>query len=170
MADLSQHLAKQDGETSVRFYTEVPLQRHSPERELDAFQKQALQALKSHPDVPFVQEEILNGVRVLRYAQADRVAVHCVACAATDGDSAEGTARPNEMMGVLEVVVPMASSGVTSTGLVQRSLLMLGAALLLCLLLVWLTVKGFRDALQKTSVLSSEWETAIEQLSQEISQ
>ena len=170
MADLSQHLSKQDGETSVRFYTEVPLQRHSPERELDAFQKQALQALKSHPDVPFVQEEILNGVRVLRYAQADRVTVHCVACAATDGDSAEGTAKPNEMMGVLEVVVPMASSGVTSTGLVQRSLLMLGAALLLCLLLIWLTVKGFRDALQKTSVLSSERETAIEQLSQEISQ
>jgi len=46
----------------------------------------------------------------------------------------------------------------------------LSAALLICLLLVWVTVKGFRDAWQKTSALSSEREEAIEQLSQEISQ
>lgn len=170
MADLGQHLAKQDGELPVRFYSDVPLQRQSPERELDAFQKQALQALRMHPDQPFVQEEILNGVRVLRYAQADRVSLHCVACAHNDAEPAEGPAKPSEVMGALEVVVPMASSQITSTGEVQRSLVVLSAALLICLLLVWVTVKGFRDAWQKTSALSSEREEAIEQLSQEISQ
>lgn len=170
MVDLGQHLAKQDGELPVRFYSDVPLQRQSPERELDAFQKQALQFLRLQPDQPFVQEEIFNGARVLRYAQADRVSLHCVACNNQEAEPAEGPAKPSEVMGVLEVVVPMVSSQITSTGAVQRSMVVLSAMLLICLLLVWLTVKGFRDAWQKTSALSSERESAIEQLSQEIRQ
>lgn len=170
MADLGQQLAKEEGEVPIRFYSEVPLQGQSPERELDPFQRQALQALKTQPDQPFVQEEILDGTRVLRYAQADRVSLHCVACTPSDSESSEVPSKPAEVMGALEVVVPMAAPGVNSPAVVQRSMLILSVALLFCLLLVWLTVKGFRDAWQKSSALTSEREAAIEQLSQEINQ
>lgn len=40
----------------------------------------ALAHLRQYPDRPFVREETLNGVDVLRYAQADRMLGVCVAC------------------------------------------------------------------------------------------
>ena len=131
MVDLGLHLAQQDGDAQVRFYSDVAMSGRTPQRELDAFQKQALQALRNQPEVPFVQEEILNGKHVLRYAQADRVALHCVACEPSEPSGANKELKPQEVMGVLEVVVPMSSSAVTSTGVVHRSLMGFAVALAL---------------------------------------
>lgn len=102
MADLSSFLAKKSGDIQVRFYSEVPLSGRSSPVELDTFQKLALVALRSQPEVPFVQEEIRNGIRVLRYAQADRVAVQCVACSSNSGND---RATQTEVVGALEVVL-----------------------------------------------------------------
>jgi hypothetical protein len=80
MLDLGHYLSKVDGGTQVRLYSEKPFPWRVQERQLDEFQRQALQHLKQNPDVPYVREEVLNGERVLRYAQADRMTLRCVAC------------------------------------------------------------------------------------------
>ncbi len=167
MADMSLFLAKKAGDIQVRFYSDVPLSGRAVPVELDAFQKQALVALRSQPEVPFVQEEIRNGIRVLRYAQADRVAVQCVACGASSGNERAAQA---EVVGALEVVLPIETSEVSSMFTVKYTLLTQSVAVLFCLLWVWWMLKGFRGALLKGQKLSSEREAVLAQLSQEVDQ
>lgn len=168
MADLNLFLAKNAVDTQIRFYSDVPLSGRTAPPELDAFQKQALVALRSQPDVPFVQEEIFNGIRVLRYAQADRVAVHCVACGASDG--ADRSAQQAEVVGALEVLLPIEASQVGGMLSFKSILWLQSLAVLLCLLLVGWMLKGFRVALLRGQKLSGEREAAMAQLSQEVDQ
>ena len=78
--ELGHYLSQVDGGTQVRLYSDLPFPWREGERQLDEFQKQALEHLKTNPRMPFVREEVLNGQRVLRYAQADRMLSGCVTC------------------------------------------------------------------------------------------
>lgn len=78
--ELGHYLSKVDGGTQVSLYSDQPFPWRQAERQLDDFQREALQHLKEQPDEPFVREEMRHGVRVLRYAQADRMLDRCVAC------------------------------------------------------------------------------------------
>ena len=78
--ELGHYLSQVDGGTQVRLYSDLPFPWREQERRLDDFQKDALAHLKLNPETPFVREDWLNGQRVLRYAQADRMLTGCVAC------------------------------------------------------------------------------------------
>ena len=78
--ELGHYISQVDGGTQVRLYSDLPFPWRMNERKLDDFQIQALAHLKVNPNVPYVREEMLNGQRVLRYAQADRMLSGCVAC------------------------------------------------------------------------------------------
>lgn len=78
--DLGHYLSKSEGGTQVRLYSDQAFPWRVAERSLDDFQKQALAHLKKNPDEPFIREEVMNGGRVLRFAQSDRMLASCVAC------------------------------------------------------------------------------------------
>jgi PAS domain S-box-containing protein len=168
--DLGHYLSKVDGGTQVRLYSEKPFPWREQERELDDFQRQALQHLKEKPDVPFVREEILNGERVLRFAQADRMTLRCVACHNSYPSSPRTDWKTGDVRGALEVVLPVSQWQTTSTGILNRTFVVLLALLFWGLLLVWLTVRRFRQALLTSHQLASERRSAIEQLNEEINE
>jgi PAS domain S-box-containing protein len=168
--DLGHYLSKVDGGTQVRLYSEKPFPWREQERELDDFQRQALQHLKEKPDVPFVREEILNGERVLRFAQADRMTLRCVACHNSYPSSPRTDWKTGDVRGALEVVLPVSQWQTTSTGILNRTFVVLLALLFLGLLLVWLTVRRFRQALLTSRKLATERRAAIEQLNEEINE
>lgn len=170
MLDLGHYLSKVDGGTQVKLYSEKPFPWRAQERQLDDFQRQALQYLRQNPDLPFVREEVLRGERVLRYAQADRMTLRCVACHNSYPSSPKTDWKVGDVRGALEVVLPVSQWQMTSTGILNRTFFVLLATLFLGLLLVWWTVRRFHQALLTSRKLSTERHAAIEQLNEEINE
>jgi PAS domain S-box-containing protein len=166
--DLGHYLSKVDGGTQVRLFSDQPFPWRVAERHLDDFQHQALLHLKKHPDRPFVREEIMNGTRVLRYAQADRMLASCVACHNSYPGSPSTQWREGDVRGALEVVLPVSEWQLASTGVLNRTFAVLLVLLFLGFSLVWLSLRRIRSALLTSRSLSAERQTAIRQLSQEI--
>jgi PAS domain S-box-containing protein len=168
--DLGHYLSKVDGGTQVRLYSDLPFPWREAERSLDDFQKQALQHLKARPNQPFVREEILNGTRVLRFAQADRMLASCVACHNSYPGSPQTNWQVGDVRGALEVVLPVSQWQLASTGVLNRTFVVLLVLLLLGFLLIWFTVKRIRTALMTSRQLSNERQVAIRQLNEEIAE
>ena len=168
--DLGHYLSKVDGGTQVRLYSDQPFPWRVAERSLDDFQMQALEHLKARPNEPFFREEMLNGSRVLRYAQADRMLATCVAC----HNSYPGSPRTNwnvgDVRGALEIVLPVSQWQSASTGVLNRTFTVLLVLLLLGFLLIWFSVKRIRTALMTARQLSSERQMAIRLLNGEIAE
>ncbi len=168
--DLGHYLSKVDGGTQVRLYSDQPFPWRLQERQLDDFQQQALAHLKVKPNEPYVREEMMNGTRVLRFAQADRMLHKCVVCHNSYPGSPRTDWRVGDVRGALEVVLPVSQWQVASTGVLNRTFVVLLALLFCGFVVVWLSVRRIRLALLNARQLSSERQLAIRQLSQEISE
>ena len=168
--DLGHYLSKVDGGTQVRLYSDLPFPWRVGERELDDFQKQALLHLKQQPEEPFVREEVMNGQRVLRYAQADRMLSGCVACHNYYQGSPKTDWKVGDVRGALEVILPVSQWQSATTDVLIRTFTVLLCLLLGGLLLVWLSVRRIRTALIDSRELSTQRKEAIQQLNQEISE
>jgi PAS domain S-box-containing protein len=168
--DLGHYLSKVDGGTQVRLYSDQPFPWRVQERHLDTFQQQALAHLKLKPNEPFVREEMMNGTRVLRFAQADRMLPKCVACHNSYPGSPRTDWKDGDVRGALEVILPVSQWQVASTGVLDRTFVVLLALLFCGFLVVWLSVSRIRGALLNSRQLSSERQLAIRQLSEEINE
>mgnify|MGYP000095952289 CR=1 FL=1 len=168
--DLGHYLSKVDGGTQVSLYSDQPFPWRLQERQLDDFQHQALEHLKRKPNEPFVREEMLNGTRVLRYAQADRMLPKCVACHNSYPGSPRTDWQVGDVRGALEVVLPVSQWQLASTDVLNRTFFVLLALLFCGFLVVWFSVRRIRVALINSRQLSSERQLAIRQLSEEISE
>jgi PAS domain S-box-containing protein len=168
--DLGHYLSKVDGGTQVRLYSDQPFPWREAERSLDDFQKQALEHLKAQPNEPFVREEVMNGSRVLRFAQADRMLASCVACHNSYPGSPRTDWKVGDVRGALEVVLPVSQWQLASTDVLNRTFMVLLVLLFLGLLLIWFSVKRIRMALITAHQLSAGRKTAIHQLNEEIAE
>jgi PAS domain S-box-containing protein len=168
--DLGHYLSKVDGGTQVRLYSDLPFPWREAERSLDDFQMQALQHLKDKPNQPFVREELRSGTRVLRFAQADRMLPSCVSCHNSYPGSPKTDWKVGDVRGALEVVLPVSQWQLASTGVLNRTFMVLLVLLFLGLLLIWFSIKRIRTALLTSRQLSAEREIAIRQLSEEIAE
>ena len=162
--DLGHYMSKVDGGTQVSLYSDQPFPWRVQERQLDDFQRQALAHLKTHPNEPFVREEWRQGERVLRYAQADRMLDRCVACHNTYPGSPRTDWQVGDVRGALEIVLPVSQWQLASTGVLNRTFVVLLILLLCGLLLIWLTVRRIQQALATSRRLSDEREEAIRHL------
>ena len=168
--ELGHYLSQVDGGTHVRLYSDLPFPWREGERQLDEFQTQALAHLKTNPRMPFVREEMLNGQRVLRYAQADRMLSGCVTCHNHHPNSPKTDWKVGDVRGALEIVLPVSQWQSASTHVLNRTFTVLLGLLLGGLLLVWLSVRRMRASLIVARDLSSQRQQAIHQLHQEISE
>lgn len=168
--ELGHYMSQVDGGTQVRLYSDLPFPWRAGERQLDDFQKQALAHLKKNPEAPFVREEVMNGQRVLRFAQADRMLSGCVACHNRYQSSPKTDWQVGDVRGALEVILPVSQWQSATTDVLTRTFTVLLVALLGGLLLVWLSVRRIRAALIVARDLSTQRQQAIGQLHQEISE
>ena len=168
--ELGHYMSQVDGGTQVRLYSDLPFPWRASDRRLDNFQKQALAHLQKNPEVPFVREELLNGQRVLRYAQADRMLTGCVACHNHYEGSPKTDWKVGDVRGALEVILPVSQWQSATTDVLTRTFSVLLAVVLGGLLMVWLSVRRIRGALQVARDLSTQRQQAIGQLHQEISE
>jgi methyl-accepting chemotaxis protein len=99
--DLSALLSKQN--TTINLYSQYPFPNRK-DRQLDAFQREAWEALAKNPQVSFSRNETRNGQNVVRVAVADTMAVDaCVSCHNTRSDSPKRDWKLGDLRGVLEV-------------------------------------------------------------------
>lgn len=168
--ELGHYLSKSDVGTQVRLYSDQPFPWRVAERSVDDFQKLALEHLKANPNEPFIREEIMNGVRVLRFAQADRMLANCVACHNQYPGSPRTDWKAGDVRGALEVVLPIAQWQVASSGVLNRTFVVLLFLLFVGFLLIWFSITRIRSALMKARELSAERQIAIRQLNEEIAE
>ena len=167
--ELGHYISQIDGGTQVRLYSDFPFPWRARERALDDFQTQALAHLKATPDKPFVREDVMNGQRVLRFAQADRMLSGCVTCHNNYKGSPKTDWKVGDVRGALEIVLPVSQWQSATTDVLTRTFTVLLLVLLGGLLLVWLSVRRIRAALMVARDLSAQRQDAIQQLNQEIS-
>jgi len=166
--ELGHYLSQVDGGTQVRLYSDQPFPWRVGERQLDEFQQAALVHLRSKPDEPYVREDSVNGQRVLRYAQADRMLATCVACHNSYPGSPKVTWLVGDVRGALEVVLPVSQWQLASTSVLNRTFYVLLSLLFAGFVVIWLSVRGLRHTLLEAKNLSADRKTAIEQLSEQI--
>jgi serine phosphatase RsbU (regulator of sigma subunit) len=74
----------------------------------DEFQRDAFAYLAEHPTGQFIRRDVLEGRPVLRYMAADLAGTQsCVDCHNAHGDSPKHDFKVNDVMGGLEIVLPM---------------------------------------------------------------
>ena len=168
--DLGHYLSKSEGGTQVRLYSDQAFPWRVAERSLDDFQKQALAHLKKNPDEPFIREEVMNGGRVLRFAQSDRMLASCVACHNQYPGSPRTDWKVGDVRGALEVVLPVSQWQLASSGVLNRTFVVLLFLLFVGFLLIWYSISRIRAALKKARELSADRQMAISQLNKEIAE
>jgi PAS domain S-box-containing protein len=162
--ELGHYISEVDGGTQIRLYSDQPFPWRANERKLDDFQLKALAHLKVYPDQPFVQESVMNGERVLRYAQADRMLSGCVSCHNHYQGSPKTDWQVGDVRGALEVILPVSQWQTAATEVLTHTFIVLLGVLLSGLSLVWLSVRRMRASLMVSRELSSQRQKAIQEL------
>jgi signal transduction histidine kinase/DNA-binding response OmpR family regulator len=106
--ELGHEINKNNEGADIRLYSDYPFPRRKRERpELDAFELEALAALRQDPDIPYYRFEEVEGTASLRYAVADRMQASCVDCHNAHPDSPKTDWKVGDVRGVLEVIRPL---------------------------------------------------------------
>jgi PAS domain S-box-containing protein len=166
--DLGHYLSKTESGHTVTLFSALPFPWRVAERRLDGFQTEALAHLALHPDEPFVRQEWVKGVEVLRYAQADRMQAACVACHNSRADSPKTDWRVGDVRGALEVTLPVRKWHSATTGVLNEGFGVLMAMAMLCLSVVWLITRRLQQALRSSRDLLADREQHNLQLRKEI--
>jgi signal transduction histidine kinase/CheY-like chemotaxis protein len=91
----------------VRLYSDFPFPWRKDGGARDAFERDALVALRQNPDQAFYRLETVGGIPSLRYARADRMRASCIDCHNSRADSPKRDWKVGDVRGVLEIVRPL---------------------------------------------------------------
>ncbi|MGH8806492.1 MAG: EAL domain-containing protein, partial [Noviherbaspirillum sp.] len=91
----------------ARLYSEYPFPWRKDGGPRDAFEREALAALRNDATQPYYRVEQYQGQLVLRYAVADRMRAQCIACHNTHPASPKTGWKEGDVRGVLEVIRPI---------------------------------------------------------------
>ncbi|MBI3529868.1 MAG: response regulator [Betaproteobacteria bacterium] len=100
--ELGRRMSARGSGLSIRLYSEYPFPWRKDGGPHDAFERDALNALKSNPKQPFYRMELLQGQPVLRYAVADLMRAPCISCHNTLATSPKTDWKVGDVRGVLE--------------------------------------------------------------------
>jgi len=96
------------GDSSVRLYSDYPFPwRADSGGPRDAFETDAIRALRENPSFPISRIEERDGRNFLRYATADLMREGCVDCHNTHPESPRTDWKVGDVRGVLEVTLPL---------------------------------------------------------------
>jgi len=117
--ELGQRIGARGSGMSVRLYSDYPFPWRTKEGGArDAFEREALAALRQNPEQPFSRFEEYQGGQVLRFAVADRMRPQCLSCHNTHPASPKKDWKEGDVRGVLEIIRPIAPiAAAAQTGL-----------------------------------------------------
>jgi PAS domain S-box-containing protein len=168
--ELGEYLSKVEHNTHVALYSDYPFPWRASGRKLDDFQQQALVHLRSNSEQPFVRLETIQGVQMLRYAQADRMIEKCVSCHNSHPQSPKTDWKVGDVRGALEVDIPVARWQEAANKVLHRAFAGGIALLLIGLGYVWTSIKRLRESLLQAQKLEQESEWANVHLREEIAE
>lgn len=99
--ELGRRMTERGSGLRWRLYSEYPFPWRKDGGPHDAFEREALKALKSNPKQPFYRMEQFQGQTVLRYAVADVMRPQCIACHNTSPTSPKIDWKVGDVRGVL---------------------------------------------------------------------
>jgi len=170
MIDLGHYLSSKEPGNRVALFSDHPFPWRAAERKLDPFQHDALEHLRINPDQPFWREDTIDGQRVLRYAQADRMQPRCVACHNSYPGSPKTDWKVGEIRGALEISVPIDRWQLATSGVLNRTFGILILVMVLGLVIVWSVTSQLQRALRKSRLLSIEREQTNRDLRREVTE
>ncbi|HEU0072313.1 MAG TPA: ATP-binding protein [Alphaproteobacteria bacterium] len=152
--ELGKQLAQNASGASFGIYSAYPFPWRQ-DRKLDAFEREALDAVTADPTKPFVRFVQIDGKRVVRYAAAIRLGENCVACHDSHPQSPKLDWKVGDVRGVQQVVVPLnAMSGMTMAQILEPTLL-IGGVLGLGAVLVMLLLDRLRRSAEESGRLAA---------------
>jgi hypothetical protein len=132
--ELSERLRSDPSATQIHLYSKYPFPNRAS-RKLDRFAEDALAQFEKDPEAVFVRTEDVGGVRAVRVAMADRMAVDaCVSCHNTHPDSPKKDWKLADVRGALEVVVPIDRQLAATSSMLTRIGVAAGLGLLIAAL------------------------------------
>ncbi len=165
---LGHRLAQNEPGYQAQLYSDQPFAWRIAERELDAFQREALDFLQRHPDQVFARDTLLNGVPVLRYAKADVLKPSCLVCHNGLRGSPRTDWKVGDVRGVLEISVPRRNWYMAANDVLNKTFGLLLVLVLLGMSAVWIVMRRLQLALQRASELSEAREQSNLLLRREI--
>lgn len=165
---LGHRLSQNEPGYQAQLYSDQPFSWRIAERQLDGFQREAVDFLQRHPDQVFVRETVLNGVPVLRYAKADVIKPACLACHNTMRGTPRTDWKVGDVRGVLEISVPRRNWYVAANDVLNQTFALLLVLVLLGMSAVWVVMRRLQTALQRAGELSDAREQSNRLLRQEI--
>jgi PAS domain S-box-containing protein len=166
--ELGPYLSEADRGIQVRLYSNKPFAWRQGQRQLDAFQTEALAFLEQNPSQTFIKVEEIKGESILRYAQADKMQANCVACHNSHADSPKTDWKVGDVRGVLEVDLPIKSFSSAAESVVTRTLVIFSLLLLAGLVAVFYITKRLKQALIESDQLSQQLKLSNQELTQEV--
>ena len=106
LTELGEKISAHTGGVKVRQYSDFPFKFREPWK-LDAFEQNALAALRMEPEKPVYSFEDVDGKPVLRYAIGRRMEPSCVVCHNEHPASPKKDWKVGDVRGVLEIVRPL---------------------------------------------------------------
>ena len=165
---LGHRLSQSEPGYRAQLYSDQPFSWRIAERQLDGFQREAVDFLQRHPDQVFVRETVLNGVPVLRYAKADIIKPACLACHNTMRGTPRTDWKAGDVRGVLEISVPRRNWYVAANDVLNQTFALFLVLVLLGMSAVWVVMRRLQTALQRAGELSDAREQSNRLLRQEI--
>ena len=104
---LGQNIAEHGSGGGVKLYSDYPFPWRKDRPGLDQFEMDALQVLRKEPSTPYYRFDDREGKAVLRYATADRMRPHCVACHNQHPDTPRTGWETGDVRGVLSISLPI---------------------------------------------------------------
>ncbi|HSH54040.1 MAG TPA: ATP-binding protein [Methylotenera sp.] len=99
--ELGRRMTERGSGLRWRLYSEYPFPWRKDGGPHDAFERDALTALKTNPEQPFYRMDKFQGQTVLRYAVADVMRPQCIACHNTSPSSPKTDWKVGDVRGVL---------------------------------------------------------------------
>ncbi len=151
--ELGEQLSQEDGGRGFRLFSDLPFPWRR-ERQIDAFEVEALAATTADPTQPYIRFEEREGRTVIRYATAVIMGPTCIGCHNSHPDSPKTDWREGESRGVQEVVLSVADNAALGYRDLLESVLFYGILAAAGLALIGGLLSRLRRSVRETQALA----------------
>lgn len=169
--DFGDYLSSQDESYQVRVYSDLPFEWRMQDGlggPRDQFEKDAMEAAKENPDIPFWRFEERNGQTLLRYSVPDKLREGCVSCHNSYPGTPKTDWKVGDVRGVLTVTRPISDMNQKIEESARNTFFIMVLVAITTLLLLGIMLKRLRKTLEESEKLVFEKTSINTKLNEEI--
>ena len=161
--DFGESISNANSTYRVKLYSDLPFPWRG-KTELNENDKKTLEQIKLNPQKPVISYETIEGVKVLRYARADVMNESCVGCHNNYIGTPKTDWKVGDVRGVLEIIRPINSAGVSTIGMLKESFLMMLAIILTMVGLIFFVLRKLTNSLDSAQDAYTQQEKTSKKL------